>query len=90
MTLPPPPGTPSTLLFERPRDILSEKFDEWPFLTVHYWGEKAVGVWRLEVTNSGSRVAHQPGKAGLGDVDRVVGSDVVGVVWCVELVCGGL
>lgn len=56
------PGTPSTLLFERPRDILSEKFDEWPFLTVHFWGEKAVGTWRLVVTNSGSRAAHQPGE----------------------------
>ncbi|KAF2368887.1 Proprotein convertase P [Trinorchestia longiramus] len=56
-----PSGTPSTLLFERPRDILSEKFDDWPFLTVHYWGEKAVGTWRLEVTNAGSRAAHQPG-----------------------------
>uniref|UniRef100_A0A2P2I154 furin n=1 Tax=Hirondellea gigas TaxID=1518452 RepID=A0A2P2I154_9CRUS len=56
-----PSGTVSTLLFERPRDILSEKFDEWPFLSVHFWGERAVGTWQLVVTNSGSRPAHQPG-----------------------------
>lgn len=54
-------GTTSTLLFERPRDVFSEKFDDWPFLSVHFWGEKAVGRWRLVVTNAGTRQVHKPG-----------------------------
>ncbi|KAB7507163.1 Furin-like protease 2 [Armadillidium nasatum] len=56
-----PSGTSSTLLFERPRDVLSEKFDDWPFLSVHFWGEKAAGTWTLVVTNGGSRQSSHPG-----------------------------
>ncbi|XP_042893586.1 furin-like protease 2, partial [Penaeus japonicus] len=56
-----PSGTTSTLLFERPRDVYSEKFDDWPFLSVHFWGEKAAGTWRLIVTNAGTRQVHHPG-----------------------------
>lgn len=44
-----PMGTTSTLLFERPRDVVSSNFDDWPFLSVHYWGEKADGRWTLQV-----------------------------------------
>ena len=55
------PGTASTLLFVRPRDILSSKFDAWPFLTVHFWGERAAGTWRLEVSNAGARNVLKPG-----------------------------
>ncbi|XP_066992813.1 furin-like protease 2 [Anabrus simplex] len=56
-----PMGTPSTLLFERPRDVVSSNFDDWPFLSVHYWGEKADGRWTLQVINAGSRHVNQPG-----------------------------
>ncbi|XP_071529775.1 furin-like protease 2 isoform X2 [Panulirus ornatus] len=56
-----PSGTSSTLLFERPRDVFSEKFDDWPFLSVHFWGEKAAGTWRLVVKNAGTRQVHHPG-----------------------------
>ncbi|CAL4067446.1 unnamed protein product, partial [Meganyctiphanes norvegica] len=56
-----PSGTTSTLLFERPRDVFLEKFDDWPFLSVHFWGEKAAGTWRLIVTNGGTRQVHHPG-----------------------------
>ncbi|KAK0087632.1 hypothetical protein PV325_000511 [Microctonus aethiopoides] len=48
-----PMGTTSTLLFERPRDVLSSNFDDWPFLSVHFWGEKAEGRWRLQIINAG-------------------------------------
>lgn len=44
-----PMGTTSTLLFERPRDVISSNFDDWPFLSVHFWGEKAAGRWTLQV-----------------------------------------
>ncbi|XP_056639377.1 furin-like protease 2 isoform X2 [Diorhabda sublineata] len=56
-----PMGTTSTLLFERPRDVVSSNFDEWPFLSVHFWGEKAEGRWKLQIVNSGNRHVNQPG-----------------------------
>ncbi|XP_034490855.1 furin-like protease 2 isoform X1 [Drosophila innubila] len=56
-----PMGTTSTLLFERPRDIVKSNFDDWPFLSVHFWGEKAEGRWTLQVINSGRRRVNQPG-----------------------------
>ncbi|KAL2735958.1 furin-like protease 2 isoform X1 [Vespula squamosa] len=57
-----PMGTTSTLLFERPRDVLSSSFDDWPFLSVHFWGEKADGRWTLQIINAGSRHVNSPGK----------------------------
>lgn len=56
-----PMGTTSTLLFERPRDVVSSNFDDWPFLSVHFWGEKAEGRWKLQIINSGNRHVNQPG-----------------------------
>ncbi|RLU19494.1 hypothetical protein DMN91_008051 [Ooceraea biroi] len=56
-----PMGTTSTLLFERPRDVLSSNFDEWPFLSVHFWGEKADGRWTLQIINAGNRHVNSPG-----------------------------
>ncbi|XP_015590676.1 furin-like protease 2 isoform X3 [Cephus cinctus] len=56
-----PMGTTSTLLFERPRDVLSSNFDDWPFLSVHFWGEKADGRWTLQVINAGNRHVNSPG-----------------------------
>ncbi|XP_043278342.1 furin-like protease 2 isoform X2 [Venturia canescens] len=56
-----PMGTTSTLLFERPRDVLSSNFDDWPFLSVHFWGEKADGRWTLQILNAGNRRVNTPG-----------------------------
>ncbi|KAK6644158.1 Furin-like protease 2 [Polyplax serrata] len=56
-----PMGTTSTLLFERPRDVVASNFDDWPFLSVHYWGEKAEGRWTLQIINTGNRHVNQPG-----------------------------
>ncbi|XP_050443201.1 furin-like protease 2 isoform X2 [Adelges cooleyi] len=56
-----PLGTTSTLLFERPRDVVSSNFDDWPFLSVHYWGEKVDGTWTMTVHNGGNRHVNQPG-----------------------------
>nr|XP_022910704.1 furin-like protease 2 [Onthophagus taurus] len=56
-----PMGTTSTLLFERPRDVVSSNFDDWPFLSVHFWGETAVGRWTLQIVNSGNRQVDRPG-----------------------------
>lgn len=56
-----PMGTTSTLLFERPRDVVKSNFDDWPFLSVHFWGEKAEGRWTLQIINGGRRRVNQPG-----------------------------
>uniref|UniRef100_A0A8D8XPL7 furin n=1 Tax=Cacopsylla melanoneura TaxID=428564 RepID=A0A8D8XPL7_9HEMI len=56
-----PMGTTSTLLFERPRDVVSSNFDDWPFLSVHYFGEKVEGRWTLQIVNGGNRHVNQPG-----------------------------
>ncbi|XP_066902631.1 furin-like protease 2 [Halyomorpha halys] len=56
-----PSGTPSTLLMERPRDVVSSNFDDWPFLSVHYWGENPTGRWTLHIINAGNRHVNQPG-----------------------------
>ena len=56
-----PMGTTSTLLFERPRDVVSSNFDDWPFLSVHFWGEKADGRWTLQIINAGNRHVNSPG-----------------------------
>merc|ERR1712127_58121 len=49
-----PSGSRSTLLFPRPRDTLGQSFDDWPFLSVHFWGESTAGTWTLEVVNMGA------------------------------------
>ncbi len=46
-----PYGTTSTLLDFREHDKSSESFDEWPFTTVHMWGETCSGKWTLKIEN---------------------------------------
>lgn len=33
----------------RPKDLTDGGFEDWPFLSVHFWGEPAAGNWTLEV-----------------------------------------
>lgn len=47
-----PLGTRSSLLRPRPRDKTDNGFDNWPFLSVHFWGEPPNGTWTLEVTQN--------------------------------------
>ena len=56
-----PRGTESWLLLPRPKDRQGSSFDNWPFLSVHYWGEDPTGEWRLEVSHGGSKAAPAPG-----------------------------
>ena len=49
-----PAGTRSVLLQRRTRDLSTEGFNDWAFMTVHNWGELAQGTWTLEVTNGDS------------------------------------
>ena len=51
-----PAGTTSTLLFERSRDVISSNFDDWPFMSVHFWGERPHGKWKLRIQNKGIQI----------------------------------
>ena len=48
-----PHGTKSQLLAKRPHDSSRAGFHDWPFLTVHCWGEHPAGTWELEIQNEG-------------------------------------
>ncbi|CAB4067375.1 FURIN [Lepeophtheirus salmonis] len=48
-----PSGTRSKLLARRPKDYSQMGFNDWPFLTVHFWEESPFGTWTLEVSNDG-------------------------------------
>lgn len=48
-----PQGTRSTLLAKRPRDLSKAGFNQWPFMSVHTWGENPLGTWTLEIHNDG-------------------------------------
>ncbi|XP_046400886.1 furin-like protease 1 isoform X2 [Ischnura elegans] len=52
-----PAGTRSTLLARRPHDISRSGFQMWPFMSVHSWGEKPLGIWQLEIHNEGRYLA---------------------------------
>ena len=46
-----PSGTTSTLLPYRNYDFINEEgYDDWPFMSVHFWGENPVGTWTLHTT----------------------------------------
>ncbi|KAG9511157.1 Furin-like protease 2 [Fragariocoptes setiger] len=55
ITLISPSGTPSHLLMPRPRDTEEDTFDKWPFMSVHFWGERANGTWKLIIRNEDRR-----------------------------------
>ncbi|KAL3319956.1 hypothetical protein Ciccas_001360 [Cichlidogyrus casuarinus] len=44
-----PRGTKTNLLDKRPYDTAIGSFKDWPFMSVHFWGEEAVGKWTLSV-----------------------------------------
>jgi proprotein convertase subtilisin/kexin type 5 len=72
-----PMGTTSILLFERPRDVVSSNFDDWPFLSVHYWGEKADGRWTLQIINAGNRHVNQPGMLSVDSSSETSGMNLI-------------
>lgn len=48
-----PAGTKVDLLAHRPHDNSRGGFSEWPFMSVHSWGESPMGTWQLEIHNDG-------------------------------------
>ena len=53
-----PSKTVSNLLDYRPFDQSKSGFQNWPFMSVHYWGENPNGEWVLTIKNSHSRPAY--------------------------------
>ena len=51
-----PQGTSCVLLPYRNYDFVNDEgYDDWPFMSVHFWGENPVGTWTLKITyKSGS------------------------------------
>ncbi|XP_046626653.1 furin-like protease 1 isoform X1 [Neodiprion virginianus] len=52
-----PAGTKSTLLAKRLHDASKAGFNQWPFMSVHTWGERPHGSWKLEIHNEGRYLA---------------------------------
>jgi len=50
-----PSGTRAQLLDNRPHDFSGSGFTNWPFMSVHTWGENPSGKWRLEIYNDAER-----------------------------------
>ena len=48
-----PMGTTSNLLPRRPQDTRIGGYRDWPFMSVHFWGEDPSGDWTLTVRNHG-------------------------------------
>ena len=48
-----PAGTTSILLPYRSLDLLAAGYFEWPFMSLHFWGEDPRGDWRLTVRYRG-------------------------------------
>ena len=49
-----PTFTHSRLLPYRSRDSWPGNYTNWPFMSVHYWGEDPSGEWCLQITNRGA------------------------------------
>uniref|UniRef100_A0ACB8F289 Proprotein convertase subtilisin/kexin type 4 n=2 Tax=Sphaerodactylus townsendi TaxID=933632 RepID=A0ACB8F289_9SAUR len=53
ITLTSPVGTKSTLVAVRPYDTSSDGYNDWSFMSTHYWDEDPRGVWTLLLENKG-------------------------------------
>ncbi|XP_063434266.1 furin-like protease kpc-1 isoform X1 [Mytilus trossulus] len=52
-----PSGTKSTILPQRPNDIMKGGFRDWAFLSVQFWEENPSGTWKLEIDDHRSNSA---------------------------------
>ncbi|KAH8335407.1 hypothetical protein KR074_000811 [Drosophila pseudoananassae] len=53
-----PANTSVTLLTSRLHDNSRSGFNQWPFMSVHTWGESPRGRWQLEIHNEGRYMGH--------------------------------
>ncbi|XP_069608109.1 neuroendocrine convertase 1 [Ranitomeya imitator] len=55
ITLTSPSGTKTVLLTERQRDISTNGFKNWDFMSVHTWGEDPAGTWTVKISDVSDR-----------------------------------
>ncbi|KAG9487990.1 hypothetical protein GDO78_007669 [Eleutherodactylus coqui] len=55
ITLTSPSGTKTVLLTERERDLSTNGFKNWAFMSVHTWGEDPAGTWTVKITDESGR-----------------------------------
>ena len=72
-----PSGTRSTLLPYRDSDVFPGMYQNWPFMSVHFWGENPAGQWTLTVRHRGtngtvSLVIHNVTFYGTADIPAAV------------------
>lgn len=49
-----PMNTRSVVLFQRPKDKSNGKYNDVSLMSVHFWGERALGMWTVEFINHGT------------------------------------
>ena len=72
-----PSGTRSILLPYRNYDVVPGMYRNWPFMSVHFWGENPAGQWTLTVRHRGrngtvSLVVHNVTFYGTADIPAAV------------------
>ena len=72
-----PSGTKSILLPYRDYDVVPGMYQNWPFMSVHFWGENPAGQWTLTVRHDGrngtvSLVIHSVTFYGTADIPAAV------------------
>lgn len=48
------------ILQERPLDSSKDGFHKWKFMSVHSWGEKPAGTWKVKVRDMVSEILQLP------------------------------
>ncbi|KAI1230577.1 hypothetical protein IHE44_0010043 [Lamprotornis superbus] len=48
-----PMGTTSTLVTVRPYDTSQDGYQDWTFMSTHFWDENPKGIWMLQLENRG-------------------------------------
>ncbi|KAF4799897.1 proprotein convertase subtilisin/kexin type 4 isoform X1 [Turdus rufiventris] len=48
-----PMGTTSTLVTVRPYDTSQDGYQDWTFMSTHFWDENPKGIWTLQLENKG-------------------------------------
>lgn len=53
-------GVRTMILQERPLDSSKDGFHKWKFMSVHSWGEKPAGTWKVKVRDMVSGILQLP------------------------------
>ena len=69
-----PSGTTSQILPYRANDVIASDFNEWPILSMHFWGEDPQGDWRLRLQSRypNYKFSGENGPANVGGCCRII------------------